>query len=260
MPSKRHEHTEVVPDKESLVNVACELITAAAAISIGRRGFFRIALSGGSTPRDVYAALAQDQDIDWRRWHLFWGDERTVAPHDADSNYRMVKETLLDQLPIQPGIVMRMLGEADPTAAAASYAAAIEELVPANYDSATASIPRFDMILLGMGSDGHTASLFPNTPALHETVRYVVANPVPQLNTTRLTITIPLINASRRVLVLVSGADKANRLQEVLTGPVDIDRLPSQSIHPVAGNLVWLVDSDAFSKIESDITLKSGEL
>ncbi len=259
MPSKRHEHTEVVPDKESLVNVACELITAAAAISIGRRGFFRIALSGGSTPRAVYAALAQDRDIDWRRWHLFWGDERTVAPDAQESNYRTVKETLLDQLSVQPGIVMRMLGEADPAAAAASYAAAIEELIPANYHSPTAGTPRFDMILLGMGNDGHTAGLFPNTAALHEKSRYVVANSVPQLNDTRLTFTIPLINASRRVLVLVSGANKAEKLQEVLTGPVDADRLPSQSIHLIAGNLVWLVDSDAFSRIESDIALKSEE-
>lgn len=171
----------------------------------------------------------------------------------------MVKETLLDQIPIQPGIVMRMLGEADPAAAAASYSSAIEELVPANYDAITGGVPRFDMILLGMGTDGHTASLFPSTPALHETDQWVVANPVPQLNTTRLTFTIPLINASRRVLVLVSGAEKAAKLQEVLTGPVDTDRLPSQSIHPIAGNLVWLVDEDAFSQIESDITLKNEE-
>ena len=259
MPSKRQEHTEVVSDKESLINVACELITAAAALSIGRRGFFRVALSGGSTPKAVYEALAQDRDIDWRRWHLFWGDERTVAPDDAESNYRMVKETLLDKLSVQPGIVMRMLGEADPAAAAASYASAIEELVPANYHAITAETPRFDMILLGMGTDGHTASLFPGTSALHESRQWVVANPVPQLNTTRLTFTAPLINASRRVLVLVSGIDKADRLQEVLTGPVDPDRLPSQSIHPVAGSLVWLVDADAFSQIESDITLKNEE-
>lgn len=257
MPSKRQEHTEVVPDKESLVNVACELITAAAAISIGRRGFFRIALSGGSTPKAIYAALAQDRDIDWRRWHLFWGDERTVGPNDVASNYRMVKETLLDQLPVQPGIVMRMLGEAEPEAAAASYASAIEELVPANYHVVTAGTPRFDMILLGMGDDGHTASLFPHTPALHETQQWVVANPVPQLNTTRLTFTIPLINAARRVLVLVSGAGKADRLHDVLTGPVDTNQFPSQSIHPVAGSLVWLVDADAFSTIESDITQKN---
>ena len=253
MPAKRHEHTEVVADNETLVNVACELITAAAAISIGRRGFFRIALSGGSTPRAIYSALAVDRDIDWRRWHLFWGDERPVAPDHAESNYRMVKEALLDKLAIQPGIVVRMLGEVDPAAAAASYEGTIRELVPCNDRAATGATPRFDMILLGMGDDGHTASLFPQTEALDETERLVVANAVPQQKVTRLTITAPLINASRRVLVLVSGLDKAAALHDVLTGPTDPRRRPSQLVHPIAGNLVWLVDQEAFSAIEADL-------
>ena len=253
MPLKRREQTEVVPNKEALVNVACELITAAAALSIGRRGFFRLALSGGSTPRAVYAALARDGDIDWRRWHLFWGDERPVAPDHADSNYHMVKETLLDKLDIQPGIVMRMLGEVDPAAAAASYEGTVRELAPANYRALTGSLPRFDMILLGMGDDGHTASLFPRTAALDEVERLVVANEVPQLGVTRLTFTAPLINASRRVLFLVSGAEKSGVLRDVITGPTDPHRLPSQLIHPVAGNLIWLVDREAFSAIDADL-------
>ena len=251
MPTKRHEHVEVVTDHAALVSVACELITAAAAISIGRRGFFRIALAGGGTPAPVYRALAEDRDIDWRRWQLFFGDERTVPPDHPDSNYRMVRETLIDNLPIQP-LVLRVPAEADPEAAADSYASTVRKMVPGNPRAIGVNTPRFDMILLGMGGDGHTASLFPHTQALHETERWVVANPVPQLATTRITFTLPLINAARRVLFLVSGADKADMVREVLAGPQDPERLPSQSVHPTAGNLIWLVDAPAYHAIEAE--------
>lgn len=251
MPTKRHEHVEVVPDHAALVTVAHELISAAAAISIGRRGFFRIALAGGSTPAPVYRALAEDRDIDWRRWQLFFGDERTVPPGHADSNYRMVRETLVDRLPVQP-LVLRVPAEADPDVAAESYQTTVRKMVPGNPRAIGVNTPRFDMIVLGMGDDGHTASLFPHTQALHETERWVVANPVPQLNTTRITFTIPLINAARRVLFLVSGAGKADMLRQVLAGPDEPVRLPSQSIHPAAGNLVWLVDAPAYRAIEDE--------
>lgn len=251
MPMKRHEHVEVVDDLDALVQVSRELITAAAAISIGRRGFFRLALAGGTTPMPVYRALAEDQDIDWRRWQIFFGDERTVPPEHPDSNYRIVREALIDRLPVQP-LVLRIPAEAEPDVAAESYALTVQKMVPGNPRAVGTNTPRFDMILLGMGGDGHTASLFPHTPALDETERWVVANPVPQLDTTRITFTIPLINAARRVLFLVSGADKAETLRQVLAGPFEPARLPSQSIHPPVGNLIWLVDAAAYSAIEAE--------
>jgi len=250
MAGKYYERTEVVANKDDLIYAACELITAAAIISIGRRGFFRVALAGGSTPRPVYEALASDRDINWARWQIFWSDERTVPMDHPESNYRMVDEALLSKLDRSPGMILRVMGEADPLAAAAGYEETIRALVPDNPNAGTGDIPRFDLIILGIGGDGHTASLFPHTTALHETERLVVANHVPKLETTRLTFTAPLINAARRVLFLVSGEGKAETLRQVLTGPQQPEELPSQLIHPTAGNLLWLVDEAAYSAIE----------
>lgn len=250
MVKKHYERMDIVADREALAYAACELVTAAAAISIGRRGFFRIALAGGSTPRPVYELLATDPDIDWARWQIFWSDERTVPLDHPQSNYGMVKDALLSKIPCRPAMVMRMMGEVDPDASATYYEEIVRALVPPNPGLATGSLPRFDLILLGMGSDGHTASLFPHTEALHEKKRLVVANRIPQLDTTRLTFTAPLINASRRVFFLVSGEDKAAALRAVHQGPHQPDEYPSQLIHPVAGNLVWLVDEAAASEIK----------
>jgi 6-phosphogluconolactonase len=239
---------DVVPTPADLAVVAQQLIAAAATLSITRRGFFRVALAGGSTPRAVYTALAAGENLSWERWQIFWSDERCVPPTSLESNYRMAKETLLDPLARQgdaPRMVVRLAGEGDPEAAAAAYERALRETVPANPDSGAGDVPRFDLILLGMGADGHTASLFPHTAALAETERRVVANPVPKLNTTRLTFTFPLINAARRVLVLVAGADKAPALRQVLSGPRDSDLYPSQCLHPVDGTVTWLVDAAA---------------
>jgi 6-phosphogluconolactonase len=250
---RKHRRVEVLPTKESLIRVACELVTAAAMISIVRRGVFRIALAGGSTPRPLYERLAEDPDIDWRRWHVFWSDERCVPPEHPESNYRMAKEALLDRLTIKPGLVVRMPGELDPDVAAATYEQNVRELVPAKFEAGENLPPRFDLILLGMGNDGHTASLFPYTAALNESERLVVANHVPQLDTTRLTFTFPLINEARRAIFLVSGADKAETLREVLTGPYDPQKYPSQGVNLRDGQLTWLVDEAAFAAIESDM-------
>lgn len=244
---------QVVPAKSDLIAVACELITAAAAISINRRSFFRVALSGGSTPQPVYAALAEDRDVDWRPWQIFWSDERCVPPTSAESNYHMVKQALLDRLPQPPRMVVHMSGDSEPAAAAADYERGVRELVPANPASGAGDLPRFDLILLGMGADGHTASLFPHTEALHETERLVVANPVPALKTTRLTFTYPLINAARRVLILVSGEDKAATLRSVLHGPRNPELLPIQAVQPVDGIVTWLIDEPAFSQAAADL-------
>ncbi|RME59620.1 MAG: 6-phosphogluconolactonase [Caldilineae bacterium] len=243
---------EVTPTSDDLVRVACELVTAAAILSVARRGAFRIALAGGSTPRPLYARLAQDPDIHWRDWHIFWSDERCVPPDHPDSNYRMAKEALLDRLSTPPGLVLRMPGELPPEDAARAYEATVRELVPANPRSGAGPLPRFDMILLGMGDDGHTASLFPHTPALHEQERLVTANYVPKLESHRLTFTYPLLNAARRVLVLVQGANKAQALHEALSGPHDPERLPIQGVAPVDGQVTWLVDQAAFALVEAD--------
>lgn len=235
---------EIVDSKEQLTAVAASLVRAAAAEAIAARGAFFVALSGGSTPRPVYRALADDPDVDWARWSLFWGDERCVPPEHPDSNYRMVKEEVLDRRGArgapQPAVVARLLGELDPERAAREYEDALRALVPA-----PGALPAFDLVLLGMGGDGHTASLFPGTAALHEQERLVVANRVPQLGATRLTVTFPLINAARRVLFLVSGADKAAAFQAVHHGPRDLERWPSQGVHPASGKVTWLVDAAA---------------
>jgi 6-phosphogluconolactonase len=247
-------HIEVVPTPEDQARVAQQLIAAAANVSIGKRGFFRVALSGGATPRPIYTALAAGENLNWERWQIFWSDERCVPPVSPESNYRLVKETLLDPLAQRhwsPRMVVRMAGEGEPEAAAAAYEHAIRESVPANPQSGAGELPRFDLLLLGIGGDGHTASLFPHTSALDERERLVVANPVPKLNTTRLTFTFPLINAARRLLVVVNGASKAAALAEVLAGPPDPQRLPSQLLHPLDGTITWLVDEAAYAEMKS---------
>lgn len=243
---------EVAPTPTDQAPVAQQLIAAAAAVSIGKRGFFRVALSGGVTPRPVYEALAEGENLNWERWQIFWSDERPVPPTSPESNYRLLKETLLDPLARRgwsPQMVVRLAGEGDPDAAAAAYERAIRETVPANPQSGAGNLPRFDLLLLGIGADGHTASLFPHTAALAERERLVVANPVPKLGATRLTFTFPLINAARRVLMLVNGANKAPALAEILGGPSDPQRLPAQSVRPVDGTLTWLVDEAAYAEL-----------
>jgi 6-phosphogluconolactonase len=250
-PSRR---VEVVPNQDDLVQVASEMVTAAAAISIAQRGAFRLALAGGSTPTPLYERLAVDPDVDWRRWHLFWSDERCVPPEHADSNYHMVQEALLDRLKIKPGLVVRMAGELPPEIAALQYEQSVLELVPAKFapsHALTSKAPRFDLILLGMGADGHTASLFPGTEALTEEEHLVVSNPAPQSGGTRLTFTFPLINAARRALFLVSGNDKAETLRDVLTGPHQPAHFPCQGVHLLDGQLTWLVDEAAFALVEA---------
>lgn len=250
---KRKTQIEVVDSPAALVRVAAELITAAAAISAGRRQFFRIALAGGSTPKPVYAALAEDRDVEWRSWQLFWSDERCVPADSPESNYGMVKATLLDRLAMPPRFVVPMVGAGDPAAAAHAYERAVREMVPANPRAGTGEVPRFDMVVLGMGSDGHTASLFPQTEALAETARLVAANPVPKLGTTRLTFTYPLINAARRVLILVSGDDKAAALRDVFRATFEPNLLPIQGVQPVNGTLTWLVDAAAYAAVAAEL-------
>ncbi len=187
-----------------------------------------MALSGGSTPRRLYQLLAGEPfrgQVDWPRVEIFWGDERSVPPDNKDSNYRMAHEALLEALKLPAGHVHRMQAErADRDAAAREYQ---DEIARAFGVDANGGPPAFDLVLLGMGPDGHTASLFPHTAALGETKRWVVVNHVPQMNTDRMTLTYPVLNRAREVLFLVAGADKAERLDELLQGPPDPQRLPS---------------------------------
>ena len=231
----------VQPDRAELALTAAGMIAAASLISIEQRGAFNVALAGGSTPGPVYELLAGDSDIDWKRCRVFWSDERCVPPEHADSNYRMAREILLDRLPEAPGFVARIPGELQPEQAASAYEETIREIVPADEPG----IPRFDLILLGMGDDGHTASLFPGSEALNETDRLVAADYVSKFNAHRLTFTYPLLNAGRHVLILVSGASKAVTLKAVLTGPYRPKALPVQGVQPATGQFRWLVDADA---------------
>jgi 6-phosphogluconolactonase len=226
----------VVPDALGIAHEAAERIVAAAERAAGEGRPFSLALSGGGTPKALYELLATDayeSRIDWRNVEVFFGDERTVPPDHKDSNYRMAHEALLAKVPIPRDNVYRMAGERDPHQAAKEYGQMLKEKFGEG---------ALDFVLLGMGDDGHTASLFPETEALNETKHRCVANFVPKLDTWRITLTAPFINRSRDVMILVAGASKSKRLQEVLEGPREPRRLPVQLIQPAPGQLTWLVD------------------
>jgi 6-phosphogluconolactonase len=230
-----------LPDREAIAEAAFHFVLETAARAIETRGRFVLALAGGSTPRPLYERLSQETSADWARWTLLWGDERCVPPSHSDSNYRMVVEALLKPLKARgswPGTVERMRGEMDPEQAALEYDTILRGLDAAD-------VPTLDLILLGMGSDAHTASLFPYTAALAERQRLAVANRVPGLPAPRLTVTFPLINAARTVLFLVSGADKAKALALIHGAEKDLNRLPCQGVQPAVGQVVWLVDAEA---------------
>ncbi|MYH63876.1 MAG: 6-phosphogluconolactonase [Caldilineaceae bacterium SB0675_bin_29] len=237
----------IQPGRPEFAVAAAGMVAAASMISTEQRGSFNVALAGGSTQSPVYELLAEDSEIDWQRSRIFWSDERCVPPEHSESNYRLVRETLLDRLQQAPGLVARMPGEIPPEQAARDYESTIREFVPAD----DTGIPRFDLILLGMGDDGHTASLFPGSQALNETDRLVAADFVTQIDSHRLTFTFPLINAGRHVLILVSGASKASTLKSVLLGPHQPNVFPVQGVQPAEGQFRWLVDADAAQCIQS---------
>jgi len=218
---------------------------------ISEQGVFRVALSGGSTPRRLYELLASAEyrdHIQWDRIQFFFGDERAVGPEDGDSNYRMARESLFGPLGLADEQVFRMRGEADDLDAAARE---YEENMRTAFGEVNASgLVSFDLMLLGMGPDGHTASLFPHTGALQEQTRWVVANDVPQLETRRMTMTFPIINASQQIMFLVGGASKAEALGEVLAGQPDPQTYPSQSVAPTRGKLMYLIDDAAAKKLQ----------
>jgi len=215
--------------------------------SIASAGRFSVALSGGSTPLVLYRLLAEPPfrgAIDWLRVHLFWGDERFVPADHPDNNYRAALEALVSRLPIPTENVHPIPTEAtDPETAAAQY----EDTLRRFFAAPEGEVPRFDLVLLGLGTDGHTASLFPGSPALDEDSRLVVATHVPKLAAWRITLTPPVLRGARHVIFLVSGPDKAAVLRDVLEGPHDPHRLPAQLAQPDQGDLTWLVDEAAAS-------------
>lgn len=237
----------VEPDSAALARRAAQYFVDKVNEAVARRGRARIAISGGSTPKAAFALMADPQQpwreqMPWDRLELYWVDERSVPPDHPDSNYRMTREALLDHVPIPAGQVHRMEGELEPDAAAARYESQLRNA----FRLEGAETPRFDLVQLGMGPDGHTASLFPHTAAIHEMGRLVVANHVPQQKESwRVTLTWPVINQGASVFFLIGGAEKAERLKEVFTGPRDPERLPSQLIQPASGILTLILDKDA---------------
>jgi len=228
---------------QELFQAAAAEFIALASAAIRDHGKFTVALSGGSTPKSLYSVLARSA-LPWDKIFFFWSDERHVPPDHPDSNYRMAKEALLSKVPVPPENIFRVRAEEkDANVVAQDY----EEALRSFFRLRPGEFPRFDLILLGLGPDGHTASLFPNTPALNETKRLVVANWVEKFKTHRITFTYPVLNYAACVIFLVSGGDKSEIVREVLENP-GAD-LPSQKVHPANGRLLWLLDKDAASKL-----------
>jgi 6-phosphogluconolactonase len=228
--------TKVYANAAELARAAAEHFIALAADAIADRGKFTVALAGGSTPRATYALLASDEfaaQVDWQHVHVFWGDERCVSPHHPDSNYRMAREALLDHVPIPADNMHRIQGELNPEQAASIYRNDLKAVLGID--------GRFDLVMLGMGDDGHTASLFPGTAALEEREHAVVAVYVEKMQSWRVTLTLPVINASCHVLFLVSGAAKVDALACIYAG----EPLPAALVRPTSGQLTWMMDEDA---------------
>ena len=237
----------IYPDINSLSHEAAQFIVRLANEATVSRGRFSIALSGGSTPNVLYGLFATEPylgQINWPSVEIFWSDERCVPPDDAESNYAMAKEVLLSKIPIQPRQVHRMPAEkADRDAAAQEYTLEMQRVFSTN------GIPAFDLIQLGMGPEGHTASLFPHQQSLHEQERLVMPVSVPKPPPLRLTFTPPLLNAARHVLFLVTGSEKADAVQAVLEGPYQSEEYPAQIVRPATGEVTWMLDTAAARKL-----------
>jgi 6-phosphogluconolactonase len=221
---------EIFANAQELARGAAEYFVARSGEAVARKGFFTVALSGGSTPKALYQLLV-DLDVPWSQTHFFWSDERHVPPDHPDSNYRMAYEAMLARVPVPESNIHRVHGENPDAAEAANEYE--QTLLP------------LDLILLGLGTDGHTASIFPGSEVLNETKRLVAAPWVEKFNAYRITMTLPLLNNGASVLFLVSGADKAGIVKEVIEGP---KQYPAQFVQPAHGQLLWMLDKDAAAK------------
>ena len=244
---------EIVDDSTELNRAAADEFSRLARASVARSGRFAVALAGGSTPKNVYSLLAGDDQqnpvdrLPWEKIHIFFGDERHVAPDHQDSNYHMASESLLSKVPIPAANIHRVRAELSSAAEAADlYEIEVRDFFrPQTGDANPDFVPVFDLVMLGMGPDGHTASLFPGSEALNENKRLVVANWVEKFNTFRITFTYRLLNNASQVMFLVTGKDKTEMLHNVLEGDPSGKTYPSQGIKPVSGRLLWIIDRGA---------------
>jgi len=245
----RPREIQVLADAPALMRAAADEVGRVITEAVAERGWCAVALAGGSTPRGLYQLLAADHAagrvLPWAGVHCFFGDERLVPPTHPESNFRMAWETLLARVPVPRAQIYRIMAERPARAAAAAYERDLRRHFLPQGDAP----PRFDLILLGLGADGHTASLFPGTPALREERLWVAANPVPQLQTERVTLTFPVLNAARTALFVVSGADKAEAVARVLEPAPGGERLPAARVQPEQGRLVWFLDAAAAAKL-----------
>ncbi|HZO73199.1 MAG TPA: 6-phosphogluconolactonase [Ktedonobacteraceae bacterium] len=237
----------IYPDKDTLSHAAAQHVVQIANESIVTHGRFTLALSGGSTPKTLYSLLGSEpyrSQIDWAQVEVFWSDERCVPPESEESNFHLAQEVLLDRVPLSPAQIHRMPADlADRDAASRAYSLEMQKVFGTN------RIPSFDLLQLGMGPEGHTASLFPHQPSLHEQERLVMPVTVPKPPPPRLTFTPLLLNAAVHILFLVTGADKADAIQAVLEGPYQPDEYPAQIVRPPKGEVTWMLDTAAAEKL-----------
>ena len=252
-PATAQRDVQIFPEAGALTRRAAEEFLKSVAEAVAQKGAFTVALAGGSTPKALYSQLADEplrSQIPWEKLHFFFGDERHAPPDGAESNFRMANEALFSKGAIKPEQITRIKGEyADTEKAALEY----EQALRAYFKLKVGEYPRFDLVLLGMGEEGHTLSLFPGTKALHASDRIVVRNWVGKLYTERITLTATAANHASRVIFMVTRADKAPALKAVLEGPYEPEQLPAQLIQPASGKLLWLVDQAAGSMLETGI-------
>jgi len=240
----------ILPDGAAIAKRAAQEFVQAAAAAVRAKGSFNAALAGGSTPKALYSLLVNDpalrSQLLWDKIHFFFGDERHVPPDHADSNFRMATEAMISKSPLKPEQITRIKGEyPDAEQAALEYEKALREF----FKLKDGDYPRFDLLLAGMGNEGHTLSLFPGTKALHPDRRIVVSNWIGKLYTERITLTAAAASNAAEIIFMVTGADKAPALKSVLEGPYEPEQLPAQLLQPQNGKLLWLVDAAAGSML-----------
>jgi 6-phosphogluconolactonase len=246
MPAPAQRDIRILADPAAITRRAADEFVKAASEAVAKNGVFNVAFAGGSTPKSLYALLADDPayraQITWDKIRNFFGDERHAPPDSSESNFRMASEALFSKGLLKPEQIARIKGEyPDTEKAALEY----EQVLRAYFQLKAGEYPSFDLVLLGMGDEGHTLSLFPGTKALHAPGRIVVRNWVGKFYTERITLTAEAVNHANRVMFLITRADKAPALKAVLEGPYEPEQLPAQLIHPASGNALWLIDRDA---------------
>lgn len=245
-------HITIASSEAAFLKKAAQVFLESVADAVSARGQATVALSGGSTPKKFFSYLAEPyyrERIPWTKVHFFWGDERCVPPDHADSNYKMAMDALLKKVQVPSVNIHRMPGEMeDPREAAKSYDRSMRLFFKTDR-----SVPKFDLVLLGLGEDGHTASLFPKTVALTEREKLVVGHHVESVHANRLTVTFPVINSARRVVFLCAGDSKSAIIKEIFRTDLAVDRFPAQRVNPVEGELIWILDSQSAARLPNDV-------